>query len=246
MRFKNRDLERKIRFFVQLAPFDALDALDLVKFASAFRVQTFKKGDVISAEGSEKADLFVLATGECRVLKSLSVREPAAAAAADATTTPQHFAHVEMGVLHEGDIFGDECAFWSSATALEPPTASRTPASVVAASPCEVYYASPASIKLHETPAVAEMMRTMHAHLAQIAEVLSDASTTAHLQRGHEWRRLVEDILSGANPPSGHGGGDRSGSRTAHAAWMAAKLPKIAAHRTPEKASAASTRRRRQ
>jgi hypothetical protein len=38
----------------------------------------------------------------------------------------------------EGDIFGDECAFWSSATALEPPTASRTPASVVAASPCEV------------------------------------------------------------------------------------------------------------
>jgi hypothetical protein len=181
VRFKNRDLERKIRFFVQLAPFDALDALDLVKvnpytkptkttrvapsaprrascpvashrvparravsetikhtrettrrkqalppqrsplrasndrtpsntierpqrraaqFASAFRVQTFKKGDVISAEGSEKADLFVLATGECRVLKSLSVREPAAAAA-DATTTPQHFAHVEMGVLHE-------------------------------------------------------------------------------------------------------------------------------------------------
>ena len=73
-------------------------------------MQTFKKGDVISAEGSEKADLFVLATGECRVLKSLSVREPAAAAAADATTTPQHFAHVEMGVLHEvGPGEGTSC-----------------------------------------------------------------------------------------------------------------------------------------
>lgn len=172
---RRRDIEQKMRFFSQHPPFEALQMRELLLFVRAFTRRSFLRMDVVCQQSDEtKQNLHVILSGECRVLKLLK-------------TVDMGWQHVDMGMLHAGDIFGDPCAMWAPASAVNDRALPKHPCSIVAASPCEIYVAKTTEIKKHETPAIQAMMTVIHHHVNDFASAMSSVAVRGHLERSAAW-----------------------------------------------------------